>query len=255
MRKYLLVSILALLISAPFGLAAQEKEKKESFIYATYFYCNTATQEQADELIKKNSVPVYDAAVADGTITSWGWVSHHTGGKWRRIQYHMSDSIAGLLSAQETIAKRVDEASGGANDGFGEICNAHDDYIWKVEAGNGIGNAEDRGTAGLSVYHVCDINREERADEIVAKVFAPVYDKAVASGKIKSWGWSSHQVGGKYRRLGTMTATNYADLFEAWNQILDTLYEGEDSEAAVEFSDICGSHADYLWDIVHEKSS
>jgi hypothetical protein len=69
----------------PFGLSAQEEEKKESFIYATYFYCNTATQELANELIKKNSVSVYDAAVADGTITSWGWSSHQVGGEYRRL--------------------------------------------------------------------------------------------------------------------------------------------------------------------------
>jgi hypothetical protein len=225
MRKILVISILALAISIPSVLSADSHEEKpESYIYATYFYCKTATQEQADELIKKNNAPVYDAAVADGTIQGWGWLSHHTGGKWRRIQYHMSDSVAGLLKSQETLGKRMDEAMGGADDGFAKICGAHEDYIWKMESGSGM--AEDRASASISVYHVCKISKEERADEIVEKVFAPIYNKAVADGKIKSWGWSSHIVGGKYRRLGTMTAN--------------------------EFSGICGSHSDYLWDIVHE---
>jgi len=228
MKKHLLICILAVAITAPMALSAEEENKEERYTYATYFYCNTATQEEADELVKKNTVPVYDAAVADGTIKGWGWLSHHTGGQWRRIQYHASDSVAGLLKAQEILGKRMDEATGGADNRFGEICNAHDDYIWKTEAG---GRGEDRGTAALSVYHVCNFAKEERADEIVKTVFAPVYDKAVAAGKIKSWGWLSHQVGGKYRRLGTM----YAE--------------------ANEFSEICGSHSDYLWDIVHEKSS
>jgi hypothetical protein len=138
MKRYLLICILAMAIAAPMALSAEEENKEERFVYATYFYCNTATQEKADELVKKNTAPVYDAAVADGTIKGWGWLSHHTGGQWRRIQYHSSDSVAGLLKAQETLGKRVDEATGGADDGFGEICNAHDDYIWKVEAG-GVG--------------------------------------------------------------------------------------------------------------------
>lgn len=250
MKKYLLICILAVAITAPMALSAEEENKEERYIYSTYFYCNTAKQEQADELVKKNTAPVYDAAVADGTIKGWGWLSHHTGGQWRRIQYHSSDSVAGLLKAQETLGKRMDEAMGGANDGFGEICSSHEDYIWKAEAG-GVGT-DDRAEAGLSVYHVCNFAKEERADEIVKTVFAPVYDKAVAAGKIKSWGWLSHQVGGKYRRLGTMTAANYDDLFKAWGEILEEIYGDGDNAAANEFSEICGSHTDYLWDIVHE---
>jgi len=250
MKKYLLICILAVAITAPMALSAEEENKEERYIYSTYFYCNTAKQEQADELVKKNTVPVYDAAVADGTIKGWGWLSHHTGGQWRRIQYHTSDSVAGLLKAQEILGKRMDEATGGANDGFGEICSSHDDYIWKAEAG-GVGT-EERAKAGLSVYHVCNFAKEERADEIVKTVFAPVYDKAVAAGKIKSWGWSSHQVGGKYRRLGTMTAANYDDLLKAWGEILEEIYGDGDNAEANEFSEICTSHTDYLWDIVHE---
>ena len=250
MKKYLLICILAMAITTPMALSAEEENKDERYIYATYFYCNTARQEQADELVKKNTVPVYDAAVADGTIKGWGWLSHHTGGQWRRIQYHTSDSVAGLLKAQETLGKRMDEAMGGANDGFGEICSSHEDYIWKTEAGGVVTDA--RANAGLSVYHVCSFAKEERADEIVKKVFAPVYDKAVAAGKIKSWGWSSHQVGGKYRRLGTMTAANYDDLLKAWGEILEEIYGDGDNAEANEFSEICTSHSDYLWDIVHE---
>jgi len=231
---------------------AKEEKTADRFIYATYFYCKTSAQEQADELIKANTVPFYDAAVADGTITNWGWLAHHTGGKWRRIQYHGSDSIAGLLAAQDTIGERMDAANGDSNNAFGEICGAHEDYIWKAEAGSSPGAK--RGSVSMSVYHVCDIAKEERADEIVKKVFAPVYDKAVANGKITSWGWSSHIVGGEYRRLATMSGDNYPDLMKARGEILDTIYGDGDNAEANKFSSICTSHTDYMWDIQHEKS-
>ncbi len=252
MKNYLVITALTLAISAPAALVAEHHEEKEDrYFYATYFNCDTATQEQADELIKKNTAPIFDAAVTDGTIKGWGWLSHHTGGKWRRIQYHTSDSVGGLLTAQETLAKRAEEAMGGADDGFAKICGSHDDYIWKVESGNGI--AEERASAAMSVYHVCDFTKEERADEIVEKVFAPVYNKAVEDGKIKSWGWNSHVIGGKYRRLGTMTAANFQDLVKARGEILDTIYgDGENAEAN-EFSEICTSHTDYLWEVLHEN--
>lgn len=251
MRKAIGISLLALAVSVPLNLVAAEDEPKdETYTYATYFYCNAGTQEQADELVKKNTAPVYDAAVADGTIKRWGWMSHHTGGKWRRIQYHQAGSVAELLSAQEEIGKRVDKAMNGADDGFGSICSAHEDYIWKLENGSA---SDARSNVGISVYQECDFTKEERADEIVNKVFAPIYNKAVADGKIASWGWQSHVIGGKYRRLSTMTAENYDKLLAARDEILGQLYDtGEESEAA-EFSKICNSHSDYLWDIVHEK--
>jgi hypothetical protein len=251
MKKVLGVFILTTAISLPFNLVADSHEK-EMYFYATYFYCKTATHEQADELVKKNNAPVYDAAVEDGTIKGWGWLSHHTGGKWRRIQYHMSDSVEGLLSAQETLAKRVDEKLGGADDGFANICGAHDDYIWKMEAGSG--PSATRGKAALSVYEVCDLAREERADEIVKNDFAPIYNKAVEDGKITSWGWNSHQVGGKYRRLATMTASSFPELLKARGEILEAIYGEGENPVADEYTSICTSHSDYLWEIVHEKS-
>lgn len=252
-KKSFCISILTMAFLTPAAVIAEEEEKTaDSFIYATYFYCKTSMQEQADELIKANTVPVYDAAVADGTISNWGWLAHHTGGKWRRIQYHGSDSIAGLLAAQDTIGERMDAAAGDSDNKFGEICGAHDDYIWKSVAGSSTNTK--RGAVSLSVYHVCKIAKEERGDEIVKTVFAPVYDKAVADGKITSWGWSEHIIGGKYRRLGTMTGANYPDLLKARGEILDTIYgDGENAEAN-EFSSICTSHSDYMWDIQHEKS-
>lgn len=248
MKKLLGISVLALAIAVPASMVAQEKkEEKETFIYATYFYCKTATQEKADELVKKNTAPVYDAAVKDGTISGWGWLSHHTGGKWRRIMYHASDSMAGLLKAQKVLAERTADS---ANDGFAEICGAHEDYIWQSESGNAL--KDDRGTAAMSVYHVCNIKNEERADEIVEKAFAPVYDKALADGKIKSWGWSSHVVGGEYRKLSTMSADSFEQVLEARGEILASIYGDGDNAEANEFSDICTSHSDYLWEIVHE---
>lgn len=253
MKTTIVISILAL--TAAFGLSAQEKpeqaQEAENYVYATYFYCDTARQEEADELIKKNTAPIYDAAVEDGTINGWGWLAHHTGGQWRRVQYHTSDTVEGLLAAQETIAERVDEA-GGANDRFAEICGAHDDYIWKREAGNTL--QVKRGPAALSVYEVCNLNDEARAKEIVKTVFAPVLDKAVEDGNLTSWGWNSHVLGGKYRALQTMTAKDNATLLKARAEIIEAIYGDGDNAAANEYSSICTSHADYLWDVQHEKN-
>jgi hypothetical protein len=63
-----------------------------------------------------------------------------------------------------------------------------------------------------------------------------------------SWGWSSHWVGGEFRRLQTMTAKDHKSLLKARGELIDEMY-AEGSAAGAEFSEICGSHVDYMWNI------
>ncbi|MGI9263708.1 MAG: hypothetical protein ACR2QU_02190 [Gammaproteobacteria bacterium] len=228
------------------AVAQDEKEAPESYVYATYFVCDVTKQDRADEIVKSQDAPVYDAAVKDGTITGWGWLAHHTGGKWRRILYSSATSMEALFAAQAKINEARED-----NSEFGSICNAHDDYVWHGKAGTG-GNllASERGKVGLSAYHICKMSEEEKADELVKTVFAPVYDAHVGDGKLRSWGWSEHIIGGKYRRLATFTADDLPTLFKMRGSIFEAL---EDNDKADEFSKICGSHSDYIWEIQIEN--
>lgn len=247
------ISALALTIGLPTGLVAEEKDAKdETYIYATYFYCDTATQDMADELVKKSLAPIYDAAVDDGTIMAWGWMAHNTGGKWRRILYHTSNTVEGLLSSQDTIGERTDEAMGASDPGLSKYCSAHDDYIWQSVAG-GDGTAT-RGKAGISVYHVCSMADEDRIDELFKKVVQPLMEKAASEGKLTSWGWNSHVIGGKYRRLETMTGPDFPTLLKARDEIITAAYADGKNPDTKEFDQLCNSHSDYLWEIVHEKA-
>ncbi len=182
----------------------------------------------------------------DGDISGWGYLKHHTGGKWRRLLYHTSSSVPTALKASNKQSDMIDKKLKTEDDHLGKACRAHDDYIWQSQAGNVAGK---RGKVGLSVYMVCDMKNEGRADELVDEVFGPRYDAQLKNGGLTSWGWLSHVIGGKYRRLLTMTADNYDDLFAAREALLGA---SAGSSAGREFTSICGSHTDYLWDIVME---
>lgn len=65
-------------------------------------------------------------------------------------------------------------------------------------------------------------------------------------------GWSSHVVGGKFRKLQTITAADHKTLLAARGEAISALYD-ENDEAGNEFSEICGPHVDYMWNIVHES--
>jgi hypothetical protein len=228
---------------------AQEEEESSTFIYATYLYCDTSKEDAADANVAKG-VAVMDKLVEDGAITGWGWLSHHTGGQWRRIRYHVASSLQGAFDGLGAINEALTEAFGEDDTGDGGACPRHDDYVWKGE--NGGQGDDDFGAAGFSIYFMCDTSREDRADEIVDEHMAPIYNKLVEDGALSSWGWSSHVIGGKYRRLLTTTAADHKASLEARTAALDAVF-GDDNELGAEFGGICSKHTDYMWNMVHRS--
>jgi hypothetical protein len=230
-----------------FAVAASAEDKPpERFIYSTYHYCDFSKQDRADELYMQSQKPDMDAAIKDGTISAYGWMAHNTGGKWRRVDYFVDDSVQGLLDAQKKFAEQSDsnKTSQKAFQEFASICNSHDDYIWHAVAGN-IGTVA-RGGASFSTYYVCDQGREDQADDLVKNSLAPIFDKMVADGKLKSWGWNEHIVGGEYRRLETLSADDVKTLMEARGALVEAL---QNNPAGDLLTEICPSHADYIWEI------
>ena len=230
-----------------FSLTASAQDKPaDVFVYATYHYCDFSKQDRADEIFDQTQKPGYEAAVKDGSISSYGWLAHKTGGKWRRADYYTAGSVQALLDVQAKMGAQVDaDAKSKKLDAeFGAICSSHDDYIWRRVAGN-IGSVA-RGGAAFSTYYVCDQTRESQADALVTQVFAPIYDKMVTDGKLKSWGWNEHIVGGSFRRLATFSANDMKSLMEARAAIVQTM---EDNPLGDTFTSICGDHSDYMWEI------
>ena len=247
-----LVCTVALILCLPAVAGAQEDEQT-TFVYGTYFECDTSKQERVDDVVKSAMAPAYDAAVEAGTISSWGWLAHHTGGKWRRLMYYSAPSIDALFAAPDVINPKIEEAHPTASQIVSEVCSSHDDYIWQVGTGSrGAGLIpKERGKVGISVYYYCNMSEEDRADELIENAFAPIYNKQVEKGNISSWGWLEHYFGGKWRRVATMTAPDITSLFAARDAIFAEINE-KAAAASDEFGGICGSHQDYLWNIVHE---
>jgi hypothetical protein len=232
------------LLAAP--EATGQDQPAERYVYATYSYCDFSKQERYDEIFDEVQKPVLDAAMKDGTINTYSYLAHQTGGQWRRAAVHGSGSVQALLDAQKSIGDRADANEKNKRLGAeaSAICPSHDDYIWRAVAGN-VGTAS-RGGAAFSTYYVCDQTRESQADAVVKGMFAPVFDKMVADGKLKSWGWLEHIVGGKYRRLATISADDVKSLMEARAAVVEAM---EDSPGGDMLTAVCGEHTDYIWEI------
>jgi len=249
-----LIVMAAAAATLPAVVGAQAEDKPATgYVYTTYFECEVSRQWRADEIMTSLFAPAYDAAVEKGQLASWGWLAHHTGGKWRRALYYSAPTIEALLAAPEAVRGATRETNPDADREFGAICGAHEDYIWQVGASSrGMGLVPvDRGEVGFSVYLECEMGEEERADEIMATVFAPIYNRHVAEGRLASWGWLKHHVGGEWRRLLTLTGTDHVSLLAARDAIIEEMVAKHEA-VTKEYDDICDSHQDYMWNIVHE---
>lgn len=245
-KHYCAVALLGLV---PLTAVAQDDEAPQGFSYVTYYVCDVATQGNMDNIVENNEYAVFDKWVEEGKLLSWGYLSHFTGGRWRRAQYHVSRTMEEALRNQDEIFREIYADNREGSQARSEACGAHDDYLWALNQGSGPGT--DRGDVSLSVYFECDIADQSRADEIFEQTYAPKLDEMKEEGKITSWGWQSHVLGGQYRRLQTVTGVDHASVTAARFETVQHVNESH-SELGREFSQICGSHTDYLWDIVHE---
>jgi hypothetical protein len=116
--------------------AQQEQEPQRPYVYGIYFECDVARQGLADEIFELAYLPAFEAAVGDGTITSFGWLAHHTGAKWRRVLYHSAPDMGSLFAALEKVNGAIDEKYPELGRAFSEVCGTHEDYIWQGLAGS-----------------------------------------------------------------------------------------------------------------------
>jgi hypothetical protein len=90
------------------------------------------------------------------------------------------------------------------------------------------------------------MNDESFADEIVKGHLAKVFNAHVGEGKLTSWTWAAHQVGGEYRRLLAFRAASRADVLDTWDSIVQAMVD-EHGDALRKFTEICFAHEDYIW--------
>ena len=230
---------------------AQDEGAQTLYAYATYFVCSPDGESRADEIITSTFKPNYDAAVEHGDISSWSWMQHFVGGYWRRVLVITAREMDALLDASGALGEIIEDQTPEAGRAFSGICSSHEDYIWESVDGVSTGTtAGDRGDAGFTVYFECNLNGEDRADELMRDVIGPIYDKHIREGGLSTWNWLAHNVGGDYRRILTMTAADHKTLMKTRAAIIDEFDNRRTERALKEINDICYKHRDYMWDIL-----
>lgn len=241
MNRSLLLSLLALAFAVP--AAAQDGP----FVYATYLECDPAGLADVDAARTNALDPALNAHVAAGDIMAWGWIAHHTGGRWNRANYYVAPTLDALLAFNESWQDEVGRDHPEARTTNQTTCRVHEDYIWRVVATSRAPGevARNRPPANGSTYFRCNQAGLDRADAIVRESFAPVLDGLVREGMIASWTWQAHVMGGAFTRLLVIDAATQMDVLRA----IERYGERMENRAGAEFDELCPSHQDYLWNV------
>jgi hypothetical protein len=248
------LALLALPLVGPKPVAAQQQDEPTSYISATYYRCDQSREPRATELMQTVVAPIVQKHVAAGQISAWGILAHHIGGPWRRGIYYVGSDLGALEAARDSITTELTASHPKETNEFLSICPSHDDYIWTYVAASQPATdvAAARPAFGFSTYQVCHEATEGLSDEVMKTLYAPIYDKQVKAGRLHSWGWYSHFVGGKYRRLLAMDGPSFASVLAARDSIIaETQAKYPQISAAV--ATVCDGHTDYMWDIVLAK--
>ena len=244
--------VLAVCITLGVGsvLAAEEEvvQEEQDLIIGEYYVCDMNRELFADVLVEEAIGPIYQRHVDSGEFTGWGWLAHNYGGRWRRLLFSTGNDLGTMLAARSKILEELQAEIADEEREFLSICGSHDDLFWSLVAGPNTGEviAGGLGPVTYSIYYACDQARQERADEIVQQLFTPHINELVESGQLTSWGWYAHVIGGRFRRMMTHSGMSHAALIDAVNSYNEAA-SAENQAMANEFSQICGSHQDYLW--------
>ena len=241
-----LAAVLSLLIVP--GAATAQEDDETAYIYASYYECGMG-QGDAVATLRDDWGAIVQSHMDAGHISAWGILTHNTGNPWSMAIYHVGEDLGELNTAldeglSQYVADHPDQMQT-----LMSACPRHEDYIWTTGPGSeaGAAVAQDRASAGMSVYYVCDEGREAVADLIVEQVMGPALDRQVQEGNLSSWGWISHFVGGELRRALVMDGPDHAAILEGRNQVIEQT--GEQAALMAEFNNVCNGHQDVLWNI------
>jgi len=238
---------LAVCLSAPLASA---QDAPTTYVMGIYYRCTQGADERADAIFKDSVAPLLKKEAAAGNIGAYGWGSHWFGGDWRRLEYTTGRDLDKLVDSRNAVIQAFLRDQKKIADEFHAACPSHDDYIWASVASSQPAEAiaAQRASVANSTYFVCDSNDEDEADDIVKSVFAPLLNQHVKEGKIVSWNWMRHVMGGEYRRLLVFDGKDHKSVLKYWSTLggaLDTAHPRQ----ADRFFSICPTHTDYVWDL------
>lgn len=237
------------LVAACLTATAAAAQDPTTYVLSAYYRCYQAKETRADEIFNTVVKPIWESQVEAGRIAAVGWARHWFGGEWRRLEYIVGSDIGAMVDARNAYIEALTNEHAEASEEFSAICPSHDDYIWtsSISSLSAEEQAASRPAFGASTYFECQ-DREAESDEIARAAFAPILNQFVNDGKINSWRWLQHVMGGKYRRALVADGADATGMINFWTAFGEALEE-QNPQMSARFSSICPTHTDYIWEV------
>jgi hypothetical protein len=218
-------------------------------VFSTYYRCSEAKETRADAIYKETVAPILEKQAKAGRLLTYGWSRHWMGGEWRRVEYMIGKDMNTMVETRDAYIDELMKQHAAAAEEFSTICPSHDDYVWTTGATSQTPETAGRTRPPVSTttYFQCD-SREDEADAIVKAAFAPVLNQQVKDGRITTWTWLKHVLGGKYRRLLVVDGASHQAMLSFWSGLSPAL-DAAQPQMSRRFTEICSSHTDYIWDV------
>lgn len=101
--------------------------------FSIYYECDPAREQLADYLATTAFAPALDRLVQSGDVTSWSWMQHLVGGKYRRILVTDGRDAKTLIAAIGKLVTDLRADQPDALRAFNDICDSHQDNVWRIQ--------------------------------------------------------------------------------------------------------------------------
>ncbi len=237
MLRRLLLTALLLGLTAP-GVIAQQ-DQVGTRIYVALFNIKYSDIPQWTADYYDQGVPILEALVAEGAITAFNILMHHTGGEYSIRQGLIGDDDTDYEAVWDTYLGQLAQANATAFERSNRMILAHVDEVWNIDVSN-IPNGGDTQYLYEAQFQV-NFADMERWNELWAEDLLPTADQAMADGLLQGYVVEGHNTGGRFN----WKILFFYDEWDNFNEIEAAIFEAAPLDHPV--WSMSTAHKDELW--------
>lgn len=236
-------AVLAFLLLLPLSVQAQGPPTMgTSFWNCNAGYIGDLVQEMTDV-----GLPIAQEMVDDGTIVTWGMMTHVFGDEWNVMFYVATpdgtpfmDTAAALQGAH--FAALGDES----NARFLENCSEHKDsiYTWDLATQGGVPGDDPMMVVS---YWKCNYAYVGDLVEGVAETGLPVAQQMVDDGDLFAYGMMTHAWGDEWNVMFYTATHDEASFMQKTSDLQSEQFEAMGSDMIAGFLENCHDHRDNIY--------
>ena len=205
-------------------------------------YIGDLVQEMTDV-----GLPIAQSMVDDGTIVTWGLMTHIFGDEWNVMFYVATPDGTPFMETASALQVAQLEAFGEeSNARFLENCTEHKDSIYTWNMATDGGEPGDEPTMALS-YWKCNFGYIGELVEGVEESGLPVAQAMVDEGDLFAYGMMTHAWGDEWNVMFYTATHDESSFMQATSDLQSRQFQAMGQEMLTSFLENCSGHRDNIY--------